>query len=133
MQFLKILTFNGDNATSNDKQTTHLHALPNSFDQVNRVRCFNHTIQLSAKKLLEPFTSATDANDPEDKGDVVHPTGDANIALASMDGLDFDISNEDTEDDPIEDPSNPGDDEDDHEDDKGKEIGDDLMDSRANV
>ncbi|KAM6490968.1 hypothetical protein JOM56_013588, partial [Amanita muscaria] len=42
----KILTFNGDNATSNDKQTTFLDKLPNSFNAINRVRCFNHTIQL---------------------------------------------------------------------------------------
>lgn len=27
----------------------------NSFDSVNRVRCFNHTIQLSAKALLSLF------------------------------------------------------------------------------
>ncbi|KAI0281500.1 hypothetical protein BC826DRAFT_923056, partial [Russula brevipes] len=51
----KILAFNGDNATSNDKQTRHLHRLPNAFEEVNRVRCFNHTMQLSAKALLRPF------------------------------------------------------------------------------
>ncbi|KAF8869643.1 hypothetical protein BD779DRAFT_1425354, partial [Infundibulicybe gibba] len=43
----KILAFNGDNATSNNKQTRVLSSLPNSFDEVNRVRCFNHTMQLS--------------------------------------------------------------------------------------
>ena len=32
--------------------------LPNSFEELNRVRCFNHTIQLSAKALLKPFSSA---------------------------------------------------------------------------
>ncbi|KAI0291392.1 hypothetical protein B0F90DRAFT_1600780, partial [Multifurca ochricompacta] len=42
----KILAFNGDNATSNDKQTVFLDKPPNSFDAANHVRCFNHTIQL---------------------------------------------------------------------------------------
>ncbi|KAF8871162.1 hypothetical protein BD779DRAFT_1429401, partial [Infundibulicybe gibba] len=42
----KILAFNGDNATSNDMQTCKLAVLPNSFEEVNRVRCFNHTLQL---------------------------------------------------------------------------------------
>ena len=32
-----------------------LPALPNSFELDNRVRCFNHTLQLSAKTLLRPF------------------------------------------------------------------------------
>jgi len=29
----------------------------NSFDECNRGRCFNYTIQLAAKALLRPFTS----------------------------------------------------------------------------
>ena len=35
-----------------------LDKLPNTFEEVNWVRCFNHTIQLSAKGLLKPFYSA---------------------------------------------------------------------------
>jgi len=54
----KVLAVNADNATSNDTQTTKLHTLDNSFDKENRVRCFNHTIQLSAKSLLKPFNTA---------------------------------------------------------------------------
>ncbi|GBE87594.1 putative AC9 transposase [Sparassis crispa] len=54
----KILAYNGDNATSNDTQTAELSILPNSFHEVNRARCFNHTLQLSAKSLLRPFNSA---------------------------------------------------------------------------
>jgi hypothetical protein len=46
---------NANNATSNDKQTTALDNLDNSFNEVNRVRCFNHTLQLSAKTLIKPF------------------------------------------------------------------------------
>ena len=54
----KILTVNADNATANDKQTTKLDSLNNSFNKENRVRCFNHTIQLSATTLLKPFNMA---------------------------------------------------------------------------
>jgi hypothetical protein len=58
-----------DNASSNDTQTTTLASLNNSFNEVNRVRCFNHTLQLSAKTLLQPFnasmSSATAASDEE--------------------------------------------------------------------
>lgn len=32
---LQILSFNGDNATSNDKQTIYLDKLPNTFKAVN--------------------------------------------------------------------------------------------------
>jgi hypothetical protein len=54
----KILAVNADNATANDKQTTKLDSLNNSFNEENRVRCFNHTIQLSATTLLKPFNPA---------------------------------------------------------------------------
>ena len=54
----KILSFNADNALPNDKQTSKLADLPNSFEAVNRVRCFNHTMQLSARTLLAPFNAA---------------------------------------------------------------------------
>ena len=51
----KILTVNADNMTANDKQTTKLDSLNNSFNEENCVRCFNHTIQLSAMTLLKLF------------------------------------------------------------------------------
>jgi hypothetical protein len=54
----KILAINADNATSNDTQTTKLDQLDNSFDKENRVQCFNHMLQLSAKSLLKPFNTA---------------------------------------------------------------------------
>ncbi|GBE82246.1 hypothetical protein SCP_0406300 [Sparassis crispa] len=78
----KILTFNGNNATSNDKQTTELAKLPNSFEEVHRVRCFNHTLQLSAKSLLKPFNAAlaklSDLQDdtPDDLPDLLGPDDD---------------------------------------------------------
>ncbi|KAJ7366042.1 hypothetical protein DFH08DRAFT_620356, partial [Mycena albidolilacea] len=38
----------GDNATSNDTQNTALcRSSENDFDAFNRVRCFNHTINLA--------------------------------------------------------------------------------------
>ncbi|KAJ7923913.1 hypothetical protein B0H13DRAFT_1566850, partial [Mycena leptocephala] len=44
----KILAVTGDNATSNDTQVVSLSENPNNaFERVNRVRCFNHTINLS--------------------------------------------------------------------------------------
>jgi len=48
---------NADNATSNDTQTTTLHQHDNSFDEIDRVRCFNHTLQLSAQTLIKPFNA----------------------------------------------------------------------------
>ena len=54
----KILAVNADNATANNKQTTKLNALDNSFEKANQVQCFNHTIQLSVKTLLAPFNTA---------------------------------------------------------------------------
>ena len=62
---MQILTFNADNATNNDKQTMCLHQLNNSFDHVNRIRCYNHTMQLSAKALLKPFMSAIQDSEPQ--------------------------------------------------------------------
>jgi hypothetical protein len=48
---------NADNATLNDTQGETLAKMPNSFELENRVRCFNHTLQLSAKTLLRPFNA----------------------------------------------------------------------------
>ncbi|KAG1741576.1 uncharacterized protein EDB91DRAFT_335401 [Suillus paluster] len=66
----RILAVNADNATANDSQTTKLASLDNSFESVNCVRCFNHTLQLAAKALLKPFNSeslsASEADDDVD-------------------------------------------------------------------
>jgi len=63
----KIHAVNANNATSNDTQTTKLDQRDNTFEEENRVQCFNHTLQLSAKALLKPFNiglsgKATDDN-----------------------------------------------------------------------
>ena len=47
-----------DNATSNDTQRKDLTAMDNSFEEEHHVRCFNHTLQLSAKALMRPFNPA---------------------------------------------------------------------------
>ena len=54
----KVLVMNADNASSNDTQTEALAEHDNSFKANNRVRCFNHTLQLSAKALFKPFNPA---------------------------------------------------------------------------
>ena len=64
--------------------------LPNSFEELNWVQCFNHTIQLLVKALLKPFSSArlTETNN-ETKND-----DDSMLELQAMDDED------DEEDDP---------------------------------
>lgn len=59
----EIFAFNGDNATSNDTQTTKLDQLPNSFAKKNCACCFNHMLQLFAKTLLRPFNTALSGKD----------------------------------------------------------------------
>jgi hypothetical protein len=62
----KILAINADNASSNKTQTEALEKKKNSFNIVNRVRCFNHTIQLACKAILHPFTAGTITADDDD-------------------------------------------------------------------
>jgi len=54
---IQILAVNADNTMSNDTQTTALAQMENSFEEVNRACCFNHTLQLSGKTLLKPFNA----------------------------------------------------------------------------
>jgi len=84
---------NADNTTSNDTQGETLAQMPNSFDLENRVCCFNHTLQLSAKTLLQPFNVALgkaardgDATDADDLSDEID------------EGLDEDDEDEDDDD-----------------------------------
>jgi hypothetical protein len=39
--------------------------MDNSFKKEHRVRCFNHTLQLSAKSLLRPFNTALSGKDTD--------------------------------------------------------------------
>jgi hypothetical protein len=53
-----------DNATSNDTQLEALGASDvTSISPENRVRCFAHTLNLSAKALLKPFTASLDEDE----------------------------------------------------------------------
>jgi hypothetical protein len=65
---LQILAVTADNASSNDTQREALVGMDNSFIEENHIRCFNHTLQLSAKTLLCPFNPALgkDAKDDSD-------------------------------------------------------------------
>jgi hypothetical protein len=92
----KIHAINADNATANDKQTIKLDALPNSFEKENRVRCFNHTLQLSAKALLAPFNPAISQKTTQ--GDEMPEEGDDDQLLPEDDTEDDeDDSEEDAE------------------------------------
>jgi len=92
------MSFNGDNAMSNDKQTEFLHALPNSFNETNRVRCFNHTLQLSAKALLKPFSGPT-VTDNDDLDVNAGSSDDDNDlpALEDLENNDEEIDNDGNE------------------------------------
>jgi len=65
-----ILAVNADNVISNDRMITDLDDMPNAFDEVNRVRCFNHTLQLSAKTLIRPFNAGLSSSKVGDVDDV---------------------------------------------------------------
>jgi hypothetical protein len=88
----KILAFNGDNASPNDTQTTELDKKKNSFDVVNRVRCFNHTIQLACKALLRPFASsnppAADDNESDGLPDLEDVSDDSSDGIEEGDNVD---------------------------------------------
>jgi hypothetical protein len=55
---------NADNATSNDTQMAALEDMDNTFEDMSRARCFNHTLQLSAKALLRPFNVGMSSTNP---------------------------------------------------------------------
>ena len=46
-----------DGASNNNTQSAVLATKENSFEEENRVLCFNHSMQLSAKTLLTPFNA----------------------------------------------------------------------------
>ena len=76
----KIHAVNTDNATSNDMQTTKLDQLDNTFDKENRVQCFNHTLQLSAKALLKPFNIGLSGKATDDDNEITQDNDD-NLAI----------------------------------------------------
>jgi hypothetical protein len=86
-----MLAMNADNAASNDTQTTVLAQLVNTFEEDQRARCFNHTIQLSAKALLWPFNPALGKVTEEA---VVDDDND----MPDLEALDNDDDNDDNDD-----------------------------------
>ena len=66
---------------------------------MNRIRCFNHTLQLSAKALLRPFSS--DKKDDADKEvplDVDDDDDDDDLGMPALEGVDDDGDNDDEDD-----------------------------------
>ena len=77
---------------------TSLDRLPNSFEAINRVRCFNHTMQLSAKALLKPFSASPKDDDITEGGNDDEDTEDG-IGLIDEGG----DEEQEEEDEPTED------------------------------
>jgi hypothetical protein len=102
----KIHAVNTDNATSNDTQTTKLDQLDNTFDEENRVRCFNHTLQLSAKALLKPFNIGLSGKAADDNNELT-PDDDGNLVTSVDDeGDEGDEEDEEDEDEWADDKDN---------------------------
>jgi hypothetical protein len=70
--------------------------LENAFNEENRVRCFNHTTQLSAKTLLKPFNAGL-ASGKSDDGDI------GADSLPPLEDLEDDDENDDNSGEPVED------------------------------
>jgi hypothetical protein len=77
--------------------------MKNSFEEVNRARCFNHTLQLSAKTLLKPFNvgmSSTSSAFEEDKfedfdNDMLDPLANGIVTVSNDEGDDNEGGDED--------------------------------------
>ena len=82
----KILTFNADNVTSNDTQTTKLNALNNSFNEESQVQCFNHTLQLSTKTLLKPFNTTLSRKAADDDDTAMYQNDISQTILEDNEG-----------------------------------------------
>jgi hypothetical protein len=103
----KIHSVNADNASPNNTLTTKLDQLDNTFEEQNRARCFNHTLQLSAQALLKPFNVGLSGNvmdddnqsTQDDDGDLVMVEDDKDEE--DEEGQAKDKDDEDDEDDNI--------------------------------
>lgn len=101
------MAFTGDNATSNDTQTTSLAGNPNNtFKEPNRVCCFNHILNLAVKSLLKPFGSEKkqqggDNNDANDSDNDEPDNTDDLDALGISDDCDLPLDIPDFNDQPI--------------------------------
>jgi hypothetical protein len=80
----KILAVNADNATLNDMQTNKLDQLDNTFNKKNRVRCFNHTLQLSVKALLKPFNIGLSKKATDDDNNVTQDDNSDPVLFSAL-------------------------------------------------
>ena len=80
-----------------------LDDLPNSFEKTNHVRCFNHTLQLSAKALLKPFTATTESSDDRDSDSNETPLPEDDEELEQDDDTEEVSEDEDNGDDDTDD------------------------------
>jgi hypothetical protein len=62
--------------------------MENSFEEANRVRCFNHTTHLSAKAFLKPFNVAISGKDDDEIADGDDGDGDGDGDEEDTDGDD---------------------------------------------
>ena len=100
--YSQILAFTGDNAASNDTQTTCLAAMENSFSTSNRVRCYNHILNLVAKALLRPFSNKVTVDcDNEDSQSETQSIPDLDDTGIDLDGED-DSTNSSVDDDDLD-------------------------------
>jgi hypothetical protein len=91
--FLQILAWTGDNALSNDTQNTSLGDSPNnSFEAVNRVRCYNHTLNLAVQAFLRPFSPP-----PPKKGSKGKGKAKENTDNDTEDNNDYDTNDSDSD------------------------------------
>jgi hypothetical protein len=98
----KVLACTMDNASSNDTQMAALGNMSNLIDLDHRIRCFNHTIQLSAKALLQPFNTPTTEDRFEDEDDVDNNDDELDVQATGNvqddDGLEEDDDDDDDDD-----------------------------------
>jgi hypothetical protein len=81
-----------------------LSGLHNTFEEFNRVRCFNHTLQLSAKALLKPFYSAGLLENNDDVNDDIlaaQNTDEDEEGDEGDDELEMDDEDRDEDEDPV--------------------------------
>ena len=86
-------------------QTTKLDQLDNTFDKENRVRCFNHTLQLSAKALLKLFNVGLSGKAMDDNNEITQDN-DGNLAIFDDEGDEEDEEDEKEQADEVDDKDN---------------------------
>jgi TATA-binding protein-associated factor Taf7 len=94
----KIHAINADK----DTLTTKLDQLDNTFDEENQARCFNHTVQLSAKALLKPFNVGLSGKAMDDDNEITQDN-DGDLAIFEDEGDEEDEDDEEEQADKVDD------------------------------